>query len=325
VIEGSSPFLFRELTIMNYTSFFFFTPFLLLCSGCGHIPSTSYFSKTIHCMRTDKPAVFTETLPENPCQQRTITIWIHGTKAFFSKFLFKNFFYTRKGLHSALSFDPQYHLREIAELLYAADPQAYCIEDLYFFGWSGKLSFKARHKAGKQLYIQLCALVKQYEEKYGVKPCIRIITHSHGGNVALNMACFNNELNLIIDELILMACPVQDRTCPLTAHETFKKIYSLYSRFDSIQVMDPQLIYYLLKKDFTEIPIKPNSFFSKRDFPPLEKMIQVQLKLNTRGIMHLEFIANKFVGLLPMIINEINQHADSITPSSINVITIKFT
>lgn len=311
--------------MMNCISLFFLIPFLLISSGCTHTPSSNYCAKTLQCARPLKPTIFTEVPSENPCQERTITIWIHGTKAFFSKFIFKNFFYTRKGLHSALSFDPQYHLREIAELLYTADPQAYSIEDFYFYGWSGKLSFKARHKAGKKLYIELRALVKQYEEKYGLKPLIRIICHSHGGNVALNLACFNNDLQLIIDELILLACPVQDRTCNLTAHDTFEKIYSLYSRFDSVQVMDPQLIYYLLKKDFTEIPIKPNSFFSKRDFAPLEKMVQVQLKLNTRGIMHLEFIANKFVGLLPRIITEINQHSDSITPFSTNVITIKYT
>ncbi len=306
---------------MNYTSLLFLFPLLFVCSGCVHSPSQHYYSHIITCTTPEKPLIFTEKPPLHS-NERTITIWIHGTKAFFSKFLYTNFFYTRKGVHSALSFEPHYHLREIAELLYAQNPQKFPIDDFYFYGWSGKLSFKARYKAAKKLYIQIQALVKQYEDAYGIKPSIRIITHSHGGNVALNLACFNNDMQLFIDELILMACPVQERTCNLTAHSMFKKIYSLYSRFDSIQVLDPQWLYYLLKKDFTEAPVKPNSFFSKRDFPPLEKMVQVQLKLNNRGIMHIEFITNKFVGLLPIILHEINQ-LKSITPFSTNVITLK--
>jgi hypothetical protein len=310
---------------MKYTLLFLTPFFLFLCSGCTHAPLSNYFAKTLEYQQPIAPTHFTDTFSENTCDQRTITIWVHGTKAFFSKFLFKNFFYTRSGLHSALSFDPQYHVREIAELLYGADPESYRIEDCYFFGWSGKLSFKARHKAGKKLYIQLRALIQQYEEKYGVKPKIRIITHSHGGNLVLSMAHFNNDLEIIVDELILLACPVQERTCNLTTHGTFQKIYSLYSRFDSIQVLDPQLLYYLFKKDFTEAPVKPNSFFSKRDFPPLEKMVQVQIKLNSRGIMHIEFITNKFVGLLPALLYEIKQNTESITPFNTNVITIKLT
>lgn len=309
---------------MNYSSLFFLSPLLLLCSGCAHTPSHHYFSTTIECTKPEKPTIFTETAPDHLSKDRTITIWIHGTKAFFSKFLYTNFFYTRKGLHSALSFEPHYHLREIAELLYTQNPQEFHIDDIYFFGWSGKLSFKSRYKAAKKLHNQLHALIKQYEINHGIKPSIRIISHSHGGNVALNLACFNNDMRLIIDELILMACPVQERTCNLTAHPMFKKIYSLYSRFDSIQILDPQWVYYWLKKDFTEIPIQPNSFFSKRDFPPLEKIIQVQLKLNSRGIMHIEFITNKFVGLLPLILREING-SEFITPFSTNVLTLKLT
>lgn len=314
----------RELTIMKFASFLSIALFLFVCPGCTHAPVANYFSKTIEYQRPTTPIHFTETPSENLSKERTITIWIHGTKAFFSKFLFKNFFYKRDGLHPALNFEPKYHLREIAELLYSADPNDYYIDDIYFFGWSGKLSFKARYKAAKKLYVQLHELIKHYEEKYGVKPKIRIITHSHGGNVALGIACFNNDLQLIIDELILLACPVQERTCNLTNHETFKKIYSLYSRFDSIQILDPQLIYYLLKKDFAEIPIKPTSFFSRRDFQPLEKMLQVQIKFNARGIMHLEFITNKFVGLLPALLHEINQNTGLITPLSTNVITIVY-
>jgi len=309
---------------MNYSSLFCIFTILLVCSGCVHTPTQHYFSKIINCIKPKTPSVFTELPINHSCQERTITVWLHGTKAFFSKFICANFFYTRNGLHAALSFEPQYHLREIAELLYAQSPQQFPIDDLYFFGWSGKLSFKARHKAAKKLYIQLCALINQYEQELGVTPSIRLITHSHGGNVALNLARYNNDMRIVIDELILMACPVQDRTCHLTAHPMFKKIYSLYSRFDSIQVLDPQWLYYLLKKDFTETPTEPASFFSKRDFPPLDKMLQVQLKLNSRGIMHIEFITNKFVGLLPVILEEIKQ-SESITPFSTNVLTIKLT
>ena len=289
---------FRHLVIIS--------PFILFMGGCKQPPSQKkYIKKLVLCQTSKDPALKS---PQTNSEQKTITIWIHGTRAFFSKFICKDFFHRRKGLHCATTFEQHYHVREIAELLQSTSPDNFCVEDFYFYGWSGKLSFKARYKAAKKLYILIMALLKGYEKKYGIKPKVRIITHSHGGNVALNLVEFNESNELIIDQLILLACPVQEKTCKFIEHETFKIIFSLYSRYDSVQILDPQRVYYWLKKDLPGFqPLRPSSFFSQRCFPTNNKLRQAQIKLNTRGIMHIEFLTNKFIGFLPVILAEMNQ------------------
>lgn len=287
----------------HYRSFLLFS--LCLLSGCHRKPIEPPCKKTLICTKPTSQAQQTSFTNNNP-EQPTITIWIHGTSVFFSKFIYPNFFYTRRGLHAATTFDSKYHLREIAELLQKNDSQNFPIDHMYFYGWSGKLSFKSRYKSAKKLYVELINLVDTYKETHNIQPKLRIITHSHGGNVALNMARYNQDLRLQIEELILLACPVQERTKYLIEHLTFKNIYSLYSRFDSFQIIDPQRVYYWLKKDLAEYDsIKPDSFFSQRKFPINEKIYQIQLKLNNRGIMHIEFLTNKFVRNLPRIMDEI--------------------
>lgn len=300
---------------------------LIILAGCRRIPPQEPCnSKVIVCKKPYLDALdsYHSCINTQNYQPDTITIWIHGTRAFFAKFICTNFFYTRRGLYCATEFEPRYHLREIAELLHNSNPDRFCIKDFYFFGWSGKLSFKARYKAARKLYQSLLNLLDTYEKEWGYRPKVRIITHSHGGNVALNLARFNEDLQLKVDELIVLACPVQKRTCHLSGHQTFKKIYSLYSRFDAFQVLDPQRIYYWFKKDLAETPIQPDTFFSQRRFEHLDKILQVQLKLNNRGVMHVEFLTNKFVGILPSILNEIedwscNEHNGS------NILAIKLT
>jgi hypothetical protein len=278
---------------------------LILFPSCHRIPQDACYKKTIECKKPTNTMIdsslYTPTQPSD-----TITIWIHGTRVFFSKFICPNFFYTRRGLHGASAYGSHYHLREIAEILQHTAPDKFNLNNFYFYGWTGKLSFKARYKAARKLYELIIQLLESYERDYGFRPKIRIITHSHGGNVALNLARFNADLQLIVDELIVLACPVQKQTCQLIEHGTFKKIYSLYSRFDSFQVLDPQRIYYWLKKDYAEsLSVKPDAFFSQRCFAHNDKIKQVQLKLNNRGIMHIEFIMNKFVMALPSILEEI--------------------
>lgn len=292
---------------MNYRCLVFLSPLIFL-AGCRRMPSQELCNtRVISCKKPSLAEVVPyPSIPNYKHRPDTVTIWIHGTRAFFAKFICKDFFYTRRGLHCATEFAPQYHLREIAELLQYRDPNRFALKDFYFFGWSGKLSFKTRYKAGRKLHKSILALIEKYEKEYGCRPKLRIITHSHGGNVALNLARFNEDLQFKIDELIVLACPVQKSTCHLSQHETFKKIHSLYSRFDSFQILDPQRIYYWFQKDLVaETPTKPDTFFSQRRFEHMDKILQVQLKLNNRGVMHIEFLTNKFVGLIPSIMDEI--------------------
>ena len=45
-------------------------------------------------------------------------------------------------------------------------------------------------------------------------PCIQLISHSHGGNIGLNLPAIGKqyEKRLMIDKLIMMGCPVQAKT-----------------------------------------------------------------------------------------------------------------
>lgn len=64
----------------------------------------------------------------------------------------------------------------------------------YTFGWSGLISQSSRRFEAVRLYN---ALHKELEtlRARGLNPKIRLITHSHGGNVALNLAAINTVLN----------------------------------------------------------------------------------------------------------------------------------
>ncbi len=159
-------------------------------------------------------------------------------------------------------------------------------------------------EAARELYQAILLLSKTFEEKYNQKPFIRIITHSHGGNVALNMAKIKNDkFELCIDELVLLACPIQEQTACCSHDKLFDHIYSLYSRSDSIQVLDPQGFHYWRKKHKL---LKPLSFFSGRCFPDhCTKVRQVEIKLDGKGLMHIDFLFHKFLKCLPDMLHTI--------------------
>jgi hypothetical protein len=232
-----------------------------------------------------------------------ITIWVHGTKGTSNRFPFtplKRFFGCKKGLHKALELDKTWHHHELAHVLSSADAAAYPLEHFYLFGWSGKLSFKRRAHAARELLIDLKKVVSAYKATWGVRPFIRIITHSHGGNVVLNMAKLvlpvGSDDDLVIDELLLLACPVQDSTALYIQKPFFKKIYSLYSRADLLQILDPQGLQSIAA-----------TLFSRRRFPVQDNLVQVKLKINGWALSHVDFMLSRFVRLLPTIVHELEQ------------------
>ena len=111
----------------------------------------------------------------------------------------------------------------------------------YTFGWSGLISYHTRQKAAYFLYQKLIRLCERLRAK-GLEPKIRLITYSHGGNVAVQMANFDpwNEAQskLTIDELVCFAKPVQRDNDALIRHPMFKKIYHFYSNGDVPQKLD---------------------------------------------------------------------------------------
>ena len=153
------------------------------------------------------------------------------------KLFFENFFHVEPGLAKATHLNESYHHREIAQTLAKIDTEQFDLTHFYLFGWSGKLSFKKRKNAARQLHTALTTLINDYTTIHDIVPRVRIITHSHGGNVALNLARYASENNAFeINELILLACPVQEHTQELVKHPFFKTIYSLYSTRDILQV-----------------------------------------------------------------------------------------
>ncbi len=225
-----------------------------------------------------------------------ITIWIHGTR-FFPEGVLDTYFFSLPGLNHYASIEPKYHQRRLAETLIGIDPGQYNAEHFYLFGWNGALSFKEREKAAKKLYEDLKKVRQNYKQTYGCEPYIRMLAHSHGGNVILLLAQVKDlqDTDFLVNEVILMATPVQKQTKDYACAACFGKVYSLYSMLDVLQVIDPQG---LQQKD-------TQALFSERFFPTHEKIEQIAIKYNNRSIMHIEFVKRKFIAQIPTILAEI--------------------
>ncbi|HZW61629.1 MAG TPA: hypothetical protein VFF04_05390 [Candidatus Babeliales bacterium] len=261
-----------------------------------------------------------------------ITIWIHGTYpqeiipglAKLTIDPINRFFYCKPGLHRLVDADKKLYTTQMLNHLINADPIRFSLEHSYIFGWSGKLSPKERLIAAHQLHGQLVALLNSH---YQDSHCsIRIITHSHGGNVALNLATIP-QTSLNIDELILLACPVQKATESYITNPMFKQIYSIHSHLDMIQILDPQGLpevtaalknifkTHSLKKVGATIAqikkalqqIERRFFFSRRHFAPHKKLLQVHISLNKHRLLHGEFLLPKFMRSLPTILNQVER------------------
>lgn len=220
-----------------------------------------------------------------------ITIWIHGTR-FLPHRVFLHEFNEKPGIKRSIDINPYYYLNQLGHLLYKKAPARFPLETFYVFCWDGKLSHYFRLKASQVLYHSLKGLIKEYQERYGQSPKIQLICHSHGGNVALNLAFFEQieHAGIEIETLVLMACPVQNNTMHYVSHSIFKRVYSLASSFDFIQVMAPQ--------NFNEtLP------FSERYFPRSSNLIQAHVKLNGHAVSHTEFSSRRFLLSLPAIID----------------------
>lgn len=230
-------------------------------------------------------------------EPQVITVWIHGTRLT-PPSIMHDFFYRKLGMHPAHSYESRYHMHKVAHALCPDHAPDYQHDHLYFFGWSGKLSFKEREIAAQELYHELSILHNSYLEKYRQAPTFRLITHSHGGNVALNLARVKGaDCPFAIHELILLACPVQNETMHLIADALFEKIYSFYSKADLIQVIDPQGIY---KNKTPQTPL-----FSRHLFAHHDKLVQVETRVKKRGFSHLEFLLLKFITHLPAVMNTV--------------------
>jgi hypothetical protein len=237
--------------------------------------------------------------------QPFITVFVHGSKLTPSGFS-KKYLFRMPGMHHIDDYAPLYNCRQVAELLVQADPTNYTLKHYHYFGWNGKLDFNERKKAAHDLYTQLERLYYNYIQTSGKTPKIRIITHSHGGNVLLNLAHIIPENSpIFIDEAIILACPVQEKTKHFIANPRFKKVYAFYSGNDMFQVLDPQGWY---KKG------KSKKLFSERTFPKSSNLRQARIKLQGRHPMHIDFFLPKFMANLPAACKKLDELYEN-TPS----------
>lgn len=267
-----------------------------------------------------------------------ITIWIHGTKPqhIVPKPLSKlhierlhKFTHCEPGLHRAQTLDTSLHHYQLAKTLHEQDSVQFPWETLYVFGWSGMLSPSERLKAAQDLQQAIAGLIEEYERIYHQKPSLRLITHSHGGNVALHLAELEDQEHpsFIIDELVLLACPVQKLTAPLIKSKMFKKIYSLHSHLDMVQIADPQGLASIKKvidklfmvKSMDQLTdmlrsIEKEPFFSERHFDSSPNLLQIRSKIGARDPLHIEFLLNPFVTKLPKILKFLH----TLNPAEVN-------
>lgn len=212
----------------------------------------------------------------------SVTVFVHGT-ILTPSWIMHDFFYSIPGIQHYSLYDKKYRLYVIADRACSTSDSCFDAQHFYHFGWSGKLSFQERERAAHHLAHELQRLLHDYVQKYNKKPHITIITHSHGGNVVLSMA--QCDVDIEIDRLILLACPVQKKTVPFVQHSMFKHVYSFYSSLDAIQVLDPQGIQTADK----------GKIFSERLFPASKNLVQINIKMNGRGLLHIEFLLEKFL------------------------------
>src|SRR3990167_9174794 len=231
-----------------------------------------------------------------------ITIWVHGTNLWPFK-IFKKYWVSSPTLMKVASMRKGYYLRNIVESLCKADPGV-SMEDFYLLRWSGNLSVSEREETGFQFYKEMEKLLEKYKEKYNATPSINIISHSHGGNVALNLAKVTKDPKFRIEKLILLACPVQKHTRQLISDPIFENIYSFYSTMDLIQVMDLQGFHSNKNVENNQ----RSGFFSGRYFSTDSKKISnIKVKMNGRGVFHVQFLSSEFISLLPTLIEYVEE------------------
>ncbi len=186
----------------------------------------------------------------------------------------------------------------------------YNYDNFYFFNWAGKLSLKERELAAQNLYH----ILENFKGK------ITIIAHSHGGNVVLNLAKVaknHSDINFKIDELILMACPVQRFTMDFVKDPIFKKVISIYSTADIFQIADPQGIYKeakLKKLEGEEVPT-----FSQRRFPYSSNLTQVRIFKNKNNPGHAYFILPTFAKKLTAVLDLVEEKGQNNIGYTINI------
>ncbi|NBP01708.1 MAG: hypothetical protein EBU90_16540 [Proteobacteria bacterium] len=253
--------------------------------------------------------------PSFPPPPTKITVFVHGTHRFAQlvpkaiKPLYNRFHYEPGLRHISQAPECYCYRRFLASIAKYGNnyfPQEHC----YLFGWSGTLSHEARVKAAEELHEGLMFLHKKYQ-RYE----LTLITHSHGGNVVLNLAGLDHKKPYQIDRLILIACPVQEVTKNFVFDPLFKEIYAPYSKWDSFQVLDPQgavprrryvRCIFTQSARCTHLQFIP--LFSERRFPADSKVKHISVIRWFRPLSHVEFLFPSFTKKLEQMLIKAKDH-----------------
>ncbi len=254
--------------------------------------------------------------------QPRITIWVHGTNMSFGKLFNK----CPLGLNAVSAFPEKSHIRKMAKILSDKDAQRFQFDKFYAFGWSGRLSAREREAQGKVLLQETIKLCDTMHKETGVKPQVCIITHSHGGGLTLNLPKAKDEKmkDFAIDELILLACPVQKITSSLLKDPIFKKVYHLYSQIDLLQIADPQGVS-KHAKEFKKQTHESVPLFSERRFAPQDNLAQGYIRYKSRGLTHLDFILPRIMRNLPTMLTELDNVFFNSTTKPAGIFALRIT
>lgn len=238
--------------------------------------------------------------PEEP----TITVWIHGTK-FTRSDTYKRVFNGIPDIKHIKEFPSEHGIQFHMQLLDRDAHELFDYNSLYLFGWSGRLSTHERYWAAVILYQKLAGLSESYKQKFGKVPQIRLVTHSHGGSIALNLARVHKlrKAQFEIDTLVLLACPVQHETKNLVESSLFKKIYAFYSSLDMVQILAPEFMHRICDDEGSIVGSCLRWIpFSNRCFEPSVYVRQAWIKINGHALVHSSFTQSKFLRVLPKLL-----------------------
>ncbi|MGZ6254718.1 MAG: hypothetical protein ACXWL5_01900 [Candidatus Chromulinivorax sp.] len=249
-------------------------------------------------------------------QDHSITIFVHGTylmRKLLHYLPSRPFMYCPEGLTLAKTLPNYYHFYKIADGCMACDRDHYTMDQFYVFGWDSEhVHDNVRKKAAEKLVQEMYDVIIDYYLTHGVIPKIRLLGYSHGGNVILNMAHYiplYADLDDVEFEVWLFGTPVQVINHDLVNSTCFTSIYSLYSKRDKVQILDPQ--------GLRNWKIAKNNFWSKRTFSSDARCIQVDFTVNGQSIKHGHY--NYLFPVFPKIKKLIEQQVEDLDIGMISV------
>ena len=234
--------------------------------------------------------------------QKPITILVHGTRLPPPLLLIPGLaqqVMTPPGIYHADDVSSFYFYKRVALQLARFNKDFFPEESLCLYGWSGELSMSARKRAAEGLYNFIKSL--RSDVRYQHTP-VTVITVSHGGNVALSLAAVameHKDTTLLVNKLILLACPIQEQTKGGAQSPIFGMVYNLYSRGDLIQLADPQGLQ------------GASCLFSQRRLDKGHSLFNIEIRRRRRGSLgHIEFVTQAFLKNISVIVNQAQKQTD---------------